>query len=211
MPNVSHELIPIQKRRGEEQWVDARTLHAFVQSKQKFADWISNYITDFGFIEGRDFFLNLGKSTGGRQAIEYSITLDMAKHLAMLQRSKKGMQARQYFIECEKEMRRLQGFLLKEYEDAEEKFKDVFTIEEDGHIWYACAQLTLQVGRQGTGCGYQARVRKLAKEGKVKKIMYRGRLAWFVRKDFVREALNVHRRMIVASQVVTLIEKGGML
>ena len=176
-----------------------------------FSNWLKDHIKDFGFVEGRDFSPILAKSTGGRQAIEYSITVDMAKHLAMLQRSKKGMQARQYFIECEKQLRQLQSVLVQEYQDAQEKFRDVFTLQEEGHVWYACAQLTLQVGRQGTGCGYQVRVKRMADQGKVKKIMHRGRSVWFVRQDFVREALGVHRRMITASQVVTLIEKGGML
>lgn len=180
-----------------------------MQVGKDFSNWIKDYITDFGFVESRDFSPNLAKSTGGRQAIDYSITLDMAKHLAMLQRNEKGRQARQYFINAEKELRRLQTALMEGFDKAGELFRDVFSLEEEGHTWYACAQLTLQVGRQGTGCGYQVRVKRMAAAGKVKKIMHRGRLAWFVRKDFVREVLHVHRRMIIASQVVTLIEKGG--
>lgn len=34
--------------------------------------------------------------------IDYEITVDMAKELSMIQRSEKGKQARQYFIQCEK-------------------------------------------------------------------------------------------------------------
>ena len=36
--------------------------------------------------------------------IEYYITLDMAKELAMVERNEKGKQARKYFIECEKKL-----------------------------------------------------------------------------------------------------------
>jgi len=35
--------------------------------------------------------------------IEYILTLDTAKHLAMIQRNQKGKEVRDYFIQCEKE------------------------------------------------------------------------------------------------------------
>lgn len=38
----------------------------------------------------------------GGKAKEYHVTLDMGKHLAMIERNEKGHQARQYFIECER-------------------------------------------------------------------------------------------------------------
>ena len=68
MPSIQHELIPISKRGEQEQWVDTRTLHLFLESKQEFANWIKNRIDDFSFIEGRDFLISLSKSTGGRNA-----------------------------------------------------------------------------------------------------------------------------------------------
>lgn len=40
-----------------------------------------------------------------RPAIEYHLSLDMAKELAMVERTEKGKQARQYFIACEKQLR----------------------------------------------------------------------------------------------------------
>lgn len=204
------QLIPIINRGRQEQWVDARTLHTFLNSKQEFANWIKPFVQEYGFVEGRDFLTTLSKSTGGRQAIEYSITLDMAKHLAMLQRNEKGMQARQYFIEWEKRGRHLEATLLKGYEEAQEIFDECLTIEHDGCKWYAAAQLTLLCGRMGTGCGYQARVKRMESEGKVKKILNRGRLLWFVKAECVKDLLNVKRRMIVASTVVNLLEKGGI-
>lgn len=60
-------------------------------------------MTEYGFVEGQDFLPNLGKSTGGRQAVDHIIKLDMAKEIAMIQRSDRGKQVRQYFIQIEKD------------------------------------------------------------------------------------------------------------
>ena len=43
--------------------------------------------------------------TNGIPTIDYAITIDMAKELSMLSKTKKGKEARKYFIECEKQLR----------------------------------------------------------------------------------------------------------
>ena len=66
---------------------------------------------EYGFIENVDF-QRINKSVltpngGEREALDdYALTLEMAKHLAMIQRSDKGMQARNYFINCEKQLQK---------------------------------------------------------------------------------------------------------
>ncbi|WP_208432701.1 antA/AntB antirepressor family protein [Bartonella taylorii] len=85
------------------QTVNARDLHTFLEITSKFADWIKNRIKECNFRENIDFIgfsKNLEKS--GRPSIEYYITLDMAKHLSMIERNDKGHEARQYFIKCER-------------------------------------------------------------------------------------------------------------
>ena len=64
-----------------QQTVNARELHAFVESKQEFANWIKNRIEKYGFIENYDFLITLSKTpNGGRPSQEYYISLDMARN-----------------------------------------------------------------------------------------------------------------------------------
>jgi len=81
--------------------VDARDLHLFLESGQNFADWIKNRIEKYEFIEGIDFITN-HNSMFSPPRKEYTISMDMAKELSMVERNSKGKQARQYFIKCEK-------------------------------------------------------------------------------------------------------------
>lgn len=113
--------------------VNARELHGFLGNKMHFADWIKKRIAEYGFIEQEDYTrieLKAGfqaATTGGGLAeilasqknealktttydfgqqgrVEYFVSLDMAKELAMVERNDKGKQARKYFIECEKQL-----------------------------------------------------------------------------------------------------------
>jgi anti-repressor protein len=86
------------------QTVNARDLHAFLEIGKDFSNWIKGRIEHYGFVEGTDYVLanTGGNHQGGRPAIEYHISLDMGKELAMVERNGKGKEARQYFIECEK-------------------------------------------------------------------------------------------------------------
>ena len=63
-----------------QQTVNARELHAFLQSKQDFSTWIKNRIEKYGFVENQDFAVfhkKMENLQGGRSAIEYYITLDV--------------------------------------------------------------------------------------------------------------------------------------
>ncbi len=82
---------------------NAETLFKFLVVNSKFADWIKNRITQYGFIENQDYIVKT-TYTGRRPRKEYFVTLDMAKELCMVENSDKGKEARQYFIKCEKEL-----------------------------------------------------------------------------------------------------------
>ena len=103
-----NELIKLNKQTINDetvQTVNAKELYEFLEVRSKFADWIKNRIADYNFQENQDFItLSKNLENGGR-TIEYYITLDMAKELAMVERNDKGREARKYFIECEKQLK----------------------------------------------------------------------------------------------------------
>ena len=103
-----NELIPLQLQTidgNAVETVNARELHAFLEVQTRFNDWINNRIKQYGFAENQDFTTVTKNLENGGRSIEYHITLDMAKELAMVERTEKGKQARQYFIECEKRLK----------------------------------------------------------------------------------------------------------
>ena len=87
---------------SEQQTVNARELHEFLENGDKFATWIVDRINQFGFLENQDFVTFSENSEKCRPRKEYALSLDMAKELCLVERNEKGKQARQYFIECER-------------------------------------------------------------------------------------------------------------
>ena len=99
------QIIPIGKSDFAgclKQTVNARELHAFLEVKSRFNDWVKNRINECRFIENQDFVTLTKNLVSGGQQTEYFLTLDAAKHFAMLERNERGFEARQYFIDCEK-------------------------------------------------------------------------------------------------------------
>jgi phage anti-repressor protein len=90
--------------------INARRLHGFLGNSRAFANWIQERIEKYGFEENKDFVCLTEKlsnaARGGHNRKEYHVTLDMAKELAMVERTDKGREARKYFIECEKRVLR---------------------------------------------------------------------------------------------------------
>lgn len=97
------QLIKITEQNGNRA-VSARELYDFLEVETKFPDWIKRMF-EYGFDENIDFLLlNFEKQngSGGHNKTDYALTIDTAKEIAMLQRTAKGKEARQYFIAMEK-------------------------------------------------------------------------------------------------------------
>ncbi|EWC40182.1 antA/AntB antirepressor family protein [Stutzerimonas stutzeri] len=109
---MTTNLIPVLQGEIEgrtQQLCDARDLHQFMQVGRDFSNWIKGRIEQYGFVEGEDFSPVLAKSTGGRPGLEYHLTLDMAKELAMVENNDQGRQVRRYFIAMERQARESRG------------------------------------------------------------------------------------------------------
>ncbi|MCP1384818.1 phage antirepressor KilAC domain-containing protein [Runella salmonicolor] len=102
--------------------VSARDLHSFLEVTERFNSWCSRMF-EYGFIENQDFtsVKNFALVNNGakREIDDYHLTIDTAKEIAMLQRSEKGKEIRQYFIQYEKRSKELIGQLTKPQSDVE--------------------------------------------------------------------------------------------
>jgi len=83
---------------------DARKLHAGLRVGRDYSTWVKSRISALGLVEGIDFGIFPGSGENksvGRPTKEYSLTLDAAKHIAMVEKNEIGMLVRRYFIWCE--------------------------------------------------------------------------------------------------------------
>ena len=115
-----NELIKITEHNGN-QAVSARDLHKFLEITERFSSWFERML-QYGFTENHDFTsvksFTLVNNGAQRELEDYALTLDCAKEIAMLQRSERGKMARQYFIECEKQLRSGKFALPTTYKEA---------------------------------------------------------------------------------------------
>ncbi|MFB7301709.1 phage antirepressor KilAC domain-containing protein [Heyndrickxia sporothermodurans] len=99
-----NQLIPAQQNENGDLLVSGRELHEFLEVKTPYTQWFER-MTEYGFKENVDFISLSQKSEkplGGRPSQDHHIKLNMAKEIAMLQRTEKGKQARLYFLDLER-------------------------------------------------------------------------------------------------------------
>lgn len=94
--------------------VNARDLYKMLEVKAEFSHWIKRRIAQCKFEENYDYTLFVKKDEnlkGGRPTTEYIISVDMTKHLGMMERNEKGHEIRKYYIEQEQLARQLKNGL----------------------------------------------------------------------------------------------------
>ena len=100
-----NEIIKVTVNDNHEPVVSGRQFHEVLGVKTKYADWFNRMI-EYGFTENQDFLLLKNEQQtgrGGHNKVDHILKLDMAKEIAMIQRTDKGKEVRQYFIQVEKD------------------------------------------------------------------------------------------------------------
>lgn len=119
----------------------ARELHEFLQVGKDFSTWVNARIDKYGYKNHRDFeafevFPNSGENpngeSGGRPRKEYTITLNMAKELAMVENSPMGVLVRNYFIKCEEAVTTILPLMAQELLRANPMWRDIYRYKKLG-------------------------------------------------------------------------------
>lgn len=139
-----------------EQVVNARDLWRALKVGRDFSTWVKGRIEEVGAVENLDYCLlpQIGEQTGrgGSNRIDYIITMDTAKEMAMLERNEMGKMVRRYFIEAEKRYRELK--IIRARSKAERRlFTDILkeVLPESPNKKWAYKQFTDLVYKHVTG------------------------------------------------------------
>ncbi|WP_224212526.1 phage antirepressor KilAC domain-containing protein [Streptococcus agalactiae] len=101
-----NQLINVTLNENQEPVVSARDLHKELKVKTRFSEWVKQ---NFKILEeGYDFSpvvttTQLNQYGGTKELQDYALSLDAAKNLAMVSKTDKGKEVRQYFIQVEKD------------------------------------------------------------------------------------------------------------
>ena len=130
-----NELIKVTLSDNHEPVVSGRQLHEALGVKTRYNDWF-NRMTEYGFIENQDYLAITQKRVTAQgnstNQVDHIIKLDMAKEIAMIQRTERGKQVRQYFIQIEKDFNSPEKIMARALLMADKKIQKLETqIEAD--------------------------------------------------------------------------------
>lgn len=127
-----NELIKVTVK-GDQQLVSARELHKELNIKTRFSLWATQNFKHF--LEGTDFtsvVTTTVVNNGAKRDIQdYALTLDMAKHIAMMAGTDKGFEVRDYFIQVEKAWNSPEMVMKRALSYANDKVKKLETENEE--------------------------------------------------------------------------------
>lgn len=103
-----------------------RDLHEVLEVNTPYHKWFPR-MCEYGFTQNSDYAVtdkNVHNSNGGKQMIiDHQLTIEMAKEICMIQRSEKGKQCRQYFIELEKQWNSPEAVMARALKMADRKIE----------------------------------------------------------------------------------------
>ena len=119
-----NEVITVTLNDKHDPVVSGRQLHEALGVKTRYNDWF-NRMTEYGFIENQDYLAITQKRVTAQgnstNQVDHVIKLDMAKEIAMIQRTERGKQIRQYFIQVEKDFNSPEKIMAKALLMADQK------------------------------------------------------------------------------------------
>ncbi|RHF36868.1 antA/AntB antirepressor family protein [Streptococcus lutetiensis] len=129
-----NNLINVTLNENQEPVVSGRQLHQALGVKTRYNDWFNRMI-DYGFAENKDYLAITQKRVTAQNNEttfnDHVLKLDMAKEIAMIQRTDKGKEIRQYFIQVEKDFNSPEKIMARALKIADRKIiKLEATIEE---------------------------------------------------------------------------------
>lgn len=108
----------------------ARELHEFLEVQTPYHKWFPR-MCEYGFVENVDYAVTdnfVHNSAGGPQhQQDAQLTIEMAKEICMLQRNERGKQARQYFIQLEKDWNSPEKVMARALQIADKRIKRLET------------------------------------------------------------------------------------
>ena len=107
---------------GGNQGINARDVHRLLKVGRDYSTWIRARIKQAGFIENQDFVIvenlsspelasanneQLSPMARPQKLIDYIVSLDMAKHLCLMEKNEIGRAVRQHFIDAERQLKQV--------------------------------------------------------------------------------------------------------
>lgn len=126
---MENELIKIKINNDGQQLVSAKELYLGLElNKSNWARWYPTNIQQNEFFEENKDWIGVRHNEEGNETLDFIISLEFAKHIAMMARTKKSHEYRNYFIECEHKLIENQRLVaakeeIKELKDTLEDFK----------------------------------------------------------------------------------------
>ena len=120
-----NELIKVNYTESEQPTVSGRELHEALNIETPYRIWFPR-MCEYGFSEGKDYTPYKFVHPQNKQAVvDHAITIPMAKEICMIQRSEKGKQFRQYFIEIENRWNTPEAVMARALQMANRKIDEI--------------------------------------------------------------------------------------